>query len=77
MTKPKTKTKFAPMKITGFFEPAPPQPQTQPQHALTEQDIKWMHYFGFDGTCLEHDLLSCRLCKRLATGRCISRLEEL
>ena len=76
MTKLKTKTKFAPMKITGFFEP-PPLPPQPVLRTLTEEDIQWMRYFGFDGTCLEHDLLSCRLCKRLATGQCISSLEEL
>jgi len=42
----------------------------------TKEDILWSKYFGFDGTCLEHDIISCRECRVPATGRCYSSLEE-
>jgi hypothetical protein len=65
------------MKITGFFEPPPQPPPAQPApRPLTKEEKEWDRYFGFDGTCLEHDLHSCGICKRLATGRCFSSLEE-
>ena len=41
-----------------------------------EDDTLWSTYFGFDGTCLEHDILGCRECRIPATGRCYSSLEE-
>jgi hypothetical protein len=41
-----------------------------------KKDALWSMYFGFDGTCLSHDLLGCRECRIPATGRCYSSLEE-
>lgn len=41
-----------------------------------QKDDLWNRYFGFDGTCLEHDILGCRECRVPATGRCYSSLEE-
>ena len=77
----KTKTKFAPMYIRDLFVTS--QPSTTPikeevydDAASKARDELWAHYFGFDGTCLEHDLLSCGICRRFATGRCISGHEE-
>ena len=41
-----------------------------------KKDDLWNMYFGFDGTCLSHDILGCRECMVPATGRCYSSLEE-
>ena len=43
-----------------------------------KEEIKdsWSTYFGSDGTCLEHDIISCRECRVPATGRCYSSFEE-
>jgi len=46
------------------------------QLVLKQKDELWNRYFGFDGTCLEHDILGCRECFVPATGRCYSSLEE-
>jgi hypothetical protein len=46
------------------------------QFILKQKDDLWNRYFGFDGTCLEHDILQCRECRVPATGRCYSSLEE-
>jgi len=34
-----------------------------------EEVSVWEKYFGFDGTSLEHDILSCPQCKVSATER--------
>ena len=77
----KTKTKFAPMYIRDLFVTAQPattsvKEEVYDDAASKARDKLWAHYFGFDGTCLEHDLLSCGICRRFATGRCISGHEE-
>jgi hypothetical protein len=41
-----------------------------------KKDALWCMYFGFDGTCLSHDILACRECRVPATGRCYSSFEE-
>ena len=41
-----------------------------------KKDDLWNMYFGFDGTCLSHDILKCRECMVSATGRCYSSYEE-
>jgi len=46
------------------------------QEEKRKKDILWDTYFGFDGTCLSHDLLGCAECRVPATGRCYSSLEE-
>jgi hypothetical protein len=46
------------------------------EEEMKKRDALWNTYFGFDGTCLSHDLLGCRECKVPATGRCYSSFEE-
>ena len=74
----KTKTKFAPIYMGSLFVTAQQVPVTPApvKETLKYNNTEWDRYFGFDGTCLEHDLLSCGICKRLATGRCFSGHEE-
>ena len=43
---------------------------------IKEKNTLWNLYFGYDGTCLSHDILGCRECRIPATGRCYSNLEE-
>ena len=50
--------------------------EEEQQKEQQKKDALWSMYFGFDGTCLSHDILGCRECRVPATGRCYSSFEE-
>jgi len=74
--KQKQKSKYTPVNMNNMFTYASKEdPKPEPAY-MTQKDQEWFRYFGIDGTCLEHDLLRCGICRRLATYQCFSALEE-
>lgn len=74
--KQKPKQKYTPINMNNMFTYASKEDAKPKVEQETEKDREWFRYFGIDGTCLEHDLLRCGICRRLATYQCFSALEE-